>query len=193
MSEIRTFALRRPSWRVWLAGTLAVIVLGTLFIARIAGGGSDGDGGTTTGSTTGSSQQPGGTESGAPTPSETPEVDGLDGPEATGDAKVAAPAAMALATAFATDWATRPPADQPELWRERVTRHTDEVLGEQLRAVDLSTLAATKVTGPAVSAQGGVTSAEVRVPTDAGSILVVCVLVDGEWKVADYELERRPS
>ncbi len=100
---------------------------------------------------------------------------------------------MTLATAFATDWATRPPANEPDQWWQRVTRHTDLTLAEQLREIDASTLAATKVTGPAQSAQGGVTSAEVRVPTDAGPILVVCVLVDGEWKVADYELERRPS
>ncbi len=72
MSEIRTFALRRPSWRVWLAGAFAVIVLGTLFIARIAGAGSDDDGATSTGARSGSSQQPGGTDSATPDPSASP-------------------------------------------------------------------------------------------------------------------------
>jgi hypothetical protein len=176
---------------VWLAGVLAVIVLVTLFIARIAGAGSDGD------APDGGSAQPGSSqsssESATPEPSVSPESDGPAGPEAAVDDKVAAPAAMTLATAFGKAFATPPPASAPDQWWAGVSRHTDQTLAEQLRDVDPTTLKATKVTGPARSSQGGVSSAEVIVPTDAGELLVVCVLVDGEWKVADYELERRPT
>jgi hypothetical protein len=100
---------------------------------------------------------------------------------------------MTLAAAFAAAFATKPPAGAPDQWWAGVSKHTDQTLAEQLRGVDPTTLKATKVTGPARSAQGGVSSAEVTVPTDAGELLVVCVLVNGEWKVADYELERRPT
>jgi len=194
MSDIRTFALRRPGWRVWLAGVLAVIVVVTVVIARIAGG-SESDGGANAGdSPPGSAaEQVNGTESGSPDPSTTPETDGPAGAEATADSTVAASAAMTVALAFAKAWATRPAAGAEDQWWTGVSRYTDQTLAEQLRQIDPATLEATKVTGPARSAQGGVSSAEVQVPTDAGELLVICVFVGQRWQVADYELERRPS
>lgn len=190
MSEIRTFALRRPGWRVWLAGTLAVVVLVVLFVARLAEGDekqeADGSG---TPPASGSTPL---TE--APEPSGSPlNDDGVIGPEASTGAQQAAAGAMTVALAFGRAWATPPSATAPDQWWVGVSRHTTQALAERLREVDPATLPATRVTGAAQSVLGGVTSAEVRVPTDAGPLLVVCVLVAGRWVVAEFELEAKPS
>jgi hypothetical protein len=39
---------------------------------------------------------------------------------------------------------------------------------------------------------GGVSSASVAVPTDAGKVILICTLVAGRWLVSDLDIERRP-
>jgi hypothetical protein len=48
---------------------------------------------------------------------------------------------------------------------------------------------ATKVTGPPRGVSGGVTSATIAVPTDAGTVVLTCVLVDGAWLVSDLDVD----
>ena len=191
MPDASSFALRRPGWRVWVAGALAVIVFGVLLAARIAGGDdekSPRSGAPVASSTSDSTLEPV-DPSGEPLPN-----DGPAGPEASHEASQrAAPAAMTVAVAFAQAWATPPPPSAPDQWWAGVSRHTDQALAEQLREVNPADLPATRVTGPAKSVAGGVTSAEVEVPTDAGDLLVVCVDVRGRWVVADFELDRGTS
>jgi hypothetical protein len=192
VSEIRTFALGRPSWRVWVALALAVVVVVVLFIARVTGGG-DADEPLAGGVRTSASGSPGDGVTEPAEPSGSPLVDGPDGPEASAEPSVAAPAAVTVALAFAQAFVTRPPASAPDQWLAGVSRHTDQALTEQLRGMNPAELPASRLTGAAASVQGGVTSAEVRIPTDAGPLLAVCVLVAGRWVVADYELEEAPS
>lgn len=188
MPDASRFAVRRLGWRVWAAGSLAVVVVVVVLIARLTGGDADSPSGADAGDTPGA----GVTE--PVEPSSEPLNDGPAGPEASAEPSApAAPAAVSVALAFARAWATPPPPSAPGNWATAVSKYTDPVLAQQLRALDPKSLPATKVTGPPVSVSGGVTSAEVTVPTDAGDLLAVCVLVQGKWLVADYEFDRRPS
>jgi hypothetical protein len=190
MPDARSFALRRPPWRVWLAGALAVVVVVIVLIARLSGG--DDDGGEPTGApaTSGSaSADPGPVE-----PSAEPAPDGPAGVEAAEEGKQPVAAdALTLARQFAEAWATPPPAQAPQQWFAGVSPYVDETLAAQLKELDPATLPAKRVTGAPKAVSGGVTNADVQVPTDAGDLLVVCVLVPKGWVVADFEFERRPS
>jgi hypothetical protein len=192
MPDASRFALPRPGWRVWVAGALAVVVIVVVLVARLSDGSDPGPGDNR------NTEQSSSTGSGSPLepvdPSGEPLNDGPDGAEAGNEtSQPAAAGAMDVALAFARAWATPPPENAPDQWWAGVSRHTDQTLAEQLRDLDPTTLPASKVTGAPVSVSGGVTSAEVRVPTDAGQLLVVCVLVRGRWLAADYEFERRAS
>ncbi len=190
MPDARSFALRPPPWRVWLAGALAVVVVVIVLIARLSGG--DDDGGEPTGApaTSGSASA----DPGPVDPSSEPAPDGPAGVEAAEEGKQpVAAGALTLARQFAQAWATPPPAQAPQQWFAGVSPYVDETLAAQLKELDPATLPATRVTGAPKAVSGGVTNADVQVPTDAGDLLVVCVLVPKGWVVADFEFERRPT
>jgi hypothetical protein len=174
---------------VWVAGALAVVVVVVVLIARLTGDEDSGDpagSSATSGPTTG--------ELTPPEPSSEPAPDGPAGVEAAEEGKQpVAPAAIALAEKFAQAWATPPPPGAPDQWFASVSPYVDETLAAQLKELDPATLPAKRVTGAAKAVTGGVTNADVQVPTDAGDLLVVCVLVAKGWVVADFEFERRPS
>jgi hypothetical protein len=187
LSDFRaSFALRRPGWRVWAAGGLAIVVVVVVLIARIGGGGSE-----PTAPSSGVAVPPSAQGSAEPEQGATAgENDGLASSEASPEAQPAAPGAMAAAVDFVRAWANHPANTTPSRWWAGVSRHTDAALADQLRDVDPSLVPASRVTGAAESRRGGATSAEVVVPTDAGRIVVSCILVRGRWLVADFDKEQ---
>jgi len=184
-----SFALRRPGWRVWIAGVLAVIVFVVLLIARLADAGPDSD----QPGPSGVAASPSETASTTPEPTATLADDGLTGPEASPKEQVAAPAAMTAATDFARAWVVAQPGVTAQQWWEGVARHTDAALADQLREVDPAVVPAARVVGPAESIHGGVSSADVAVPTDAGRLLITCSLQKNRWLVVDFDIERGQS
>lgn len=189
MPDRSSFALRRPGWRVWAAGVLAVIVFVVVLIARLAGAGSGSD----SAGSDGAAPLPSPSVSPAPEPTPTLADDGLSGPEASPKEQGAAPEALLAATAFAKAWATHPDGVTAEQWWGGVAKHTDAALADQLRGVDPAVVPATRVVGPAEAIHGGVSSADVAVPTDAGRLLVTVIRQAGRWLVADFDIERGES
>jgi hypothetical protein len=186
--EGASFAMPRLGWRPVVAGVLALAVIGVLLAARF--GGADGKT-ASPGSTTGT---PVAASSASPTPSPSPEPD--DGPEGPGTSpydEPAAPRAMTAATSFVKAWADHPAGITAERWWSAVSRHADPALAAQLKFTEPALVPAKAVTGPAESVAGGPSSATVAVPTDAGRVLVTCVLVKNQWLVSDLDLERAPA
>lgn len=179
---------RRPGWRFWTAVVVLLGVSGVTGWARVTGGGPDaGEVAVATASVREGSTTP------TPTSSSTWGNDGVVGAPATPYGKPPPPAAARLATAFTRAWVHHPPGTTSDAWWRAVSRYTDRTLTEQLRAVDPSQIPATRVTGSPQGVFATPTSAEVAVPTDAGRVVLLCVLVSGRWVVATVDLERKPS
>jgi hypothetical protein len=197
MSGLRTLSPTRPGWRVWVAGALAVLVVVVVLVARLTGGGEEPAAQRGAVPEVSGSPEPGppgdapGGASTKPVPTSTAGDDGATGPGPYGSR--AKGEAVTAAVAFVRAWATRPPAGQPGQWLDGVSRHADPALIDLLRGVDPGTVPSTRVTGAPQSVSGGPTHAQVRVPTDGGPVLVLCVLVKDRWLVADFDPEGAPS
>jgi hypothetical protein len=200
-----SFALRRPGWRVWVAGGLALVVLVVVLAARLSGGGEDpreragsapatstaapavtasGAPGSTA-SAAPSTTAPGGVDADGGFPSETP-------PPASGPAGVSQASQTALALVRAM--VDHSPGMTQARWWAAVSRYADPTLGEQLKLTDPATVPANRVTGaPQVMAGGGSGHVQVAVPTDGGRVLVTCVFASDRWLASDLDLERGPA
>jgi hypothetical protein len=186
--ERTSFAVPRLSWRGIAAGVLALVVAGIVIIARLPDGGGAGE---PRGAVGRSAPAAAGTASpGLPA---SPEPD--DGAEeaAAPYTQRAAAGALDAGTRFVKAWADHPDGISAEAWSARVAKHADPALGKQLAFTDPQLVPATAVTGTAQSVAGGVSSASVAVPTDAGKVILTCTLVGGRWLVSDLDIERRPG
>ncbi|MDR7277664.1 hypothetical protein [Catenuloplanes atrovinosus] len=111
-----------------------------------------------------------------------PDADGLAAPLPT-----AVPAAAVdAATRFADAWA-RPhlPADR---WREDVAALATAEYATMLRTVDPANVPATRITGQAWPRESTTLRVVVDVPTDAGTLRLVCVASHGRWLVATVQM-----
>ncbi len=165
----------RPGWRVWAAGAITLIVAAVVLIGRLVG-----------------TDEAGPARSvGSPavaSPSSTLGDDGVV-PGAVPDSSAAA----AAAERFTRAWVDRPSgtgAAATTAWWRAVSRDADPTLAAQLRTADPTRVPARAVTGRPKVTPLSPTAAEVRVPTDAGTAVLLCVLVKKRWLVTTVDLER---
>jgi hypothetical protein len=95
-----------------------------------------------------------------------------------------------LATAFAQAWTSSSRSQQQ--WTHGIQPFVTPVLAAGLAQTDPARVPATKVTGEAVLLTALATSAQVRVPTDGGSIVVTLEQVSGSWLVSDVAPAGQP-
>ncbi|MDP9792574.1 hypothetical protein J2S43_001086 [Catenuloplanes nepalensis] len=115
----------------------------------------------------------------------TPDADGVTAPVPT-----AVPAAAVdVAVRFAGAWA-RPglPADR---WREDVAALATAEYATMLRTVDPADVPATRITGQPWPRESTTLRVIVDVPTDAGTLRIVCVAPHGRWLVATVQMADR--
>jgi hypothetical protein len=95
-----------------------------------------------------------------------------------------------VATAFAKAWSS-PGRSQAE-WTHGIRPYVTPALATGLAQTDPAHVPATKVTGEAVLLKAAATSAQVRVPTDGGSIVVTLHGSSGSWLVSDVAPADQP-
>jgi hypothetical protein len=96
-----------------------------------------------------------------------------------------------LATAFATAWSSAG-RSQAE-WNAGIRPFVTAALATGLARTDPANVPATKVTGEAVLLTAAATSAQVRVPTDGGSIVVTLQRgAAGPWLISDVAPADQP-
>ncbi|WP_327591297.1 hypothetical protein OHA25_60195 (plasmid) [Nonomuraea sp. NBC_00507] len=92
-----------------------------------------------------------------------------------------------VAEVVVTAWATA--SGDRRRWRKDLAPYVTTDLYRQLADVDLSTIPATELTGSAQLVERGDDFAHLRVPTDAGPVLVTLTLTDDRWLASSLLLE----
>jgi hypothetical protein len=96
-----------------------------------------------------------------------------------------------VATAFAQAWSSSSRSQQE--WTLGIQPFVTPALAAGLAQTDPAQVPATKVTGEAVLIQASATSAQVRVPTDGGSVVVTVIRAgSGPWQVSDVAPAGQP-
>ena len=96
-----------------------------------------------------------------------------------------------VATAFAKAWSSSGRSQQE--WTRGIQPFVTPALAAGLARTDPARVPATKVTGEAVLLTASATSAQVRVPTDGGSIVVTLKRAgSGPWQVSDVAPAGQP-
>jgi hypothetical protein len=96
-----------------------------------------------------------------------------------------------VATAFAQAWSSSSRSQQE--WTRGIQPFVTPALGAGLAQTDPARVPATKVTGEAVLLTASAASAQVRVPTDGGSIVVTLKrAASGSWQVSDVAPAGQP-
>ena len=96
-----------------------------------------------------------------------------------------------LASAFARAWSSSGRSQQE--WTAGIQPFVTPALAAGLAQTDPARVPATKVTGEAVLLMASASSAEVRVPTDGGSIVVRLISASsGPWQVSDVAPAGQP-
>ena len=97
-----------------------------------------------------------------------------------------------VAAAFAEAWSSSGRSQQE--WTSGIQAFVTPALAAGLAQTDPARVPATKVTGEALLLTASVTSAQVRVPTDGGSILVTLTRTASRpWQVSDVAPVGQPS
>jgi hypothetical protein len=97
----------------------------------------------------------------------------------------------AVATAFAQAWSSSGRSQQE--WRRGIQPFVTPALASGLAQTDPSRVPATKLTGEAVLLRASATSAQVRVPTDGGSIVVTLKRAESSpWRVSEVAPAGQP-
>ena len=121
---------------------------------------------------------------GATVPSTTPSTSGTLSPSAS-------ESVTRVATAFAKAWSSSGRSQQE--WTRGIQPFITPALAAGLAQTDPARVPATKVTGEAVLLTASATSAQVRVPTDGGSIVVTLKRAgSGPWQVSDVAPAGQP-
>ena len=121
---------------------------------------------------------------GATVPSTTPSTSGTLSPSAS-------QSVTRVATAFAQAWSSSGRSQQE--WTRGIQPFVTPALAAGLAQTDPARVPATKVTGEAVLLTTSATSAQVRVPTDGGSIVVTLKRAgSGPWQVSDVAPAGQP-
>ena len=117
-------------------------------------------------------------------PSTTPSTSGTLSPSASESVTRAA-------TAFAKAWSSSGRSQQE--WTRGIQPFVTPALAAGLAQTDPARVPATRVTGEAVLLTASATSAQVRVPTDGGSIVVTLSrALSGLWQVSDVAPAGQP-
>jgi hypothetical protein len=96
-------------------------------------------------------------------------------------------AALSVAARWAGAWVDHPQGTTPQQWVDGLRPFTtDEYLGV-LTGVDPTNIPATKVTGEPRALRVAARSVQVRVPTNALTLVVLVVQTEGGWRVAGYD------
>ena len=121
---------------------------------------------------------------GATAPNTTPSTSGTLSPSTS-------ESVTRVATAFAQAWSSSGRSQQE--WTRGIQPFVTPALAAGLAQTDPARVPATKVTGEAVLLTASATSAQVRVPTDGGSIVVTLKRAgSGPWRVSDVAPAGQP-
>jgi hypothetical protein len=118
-------------------------------------------------------------------------VPGTTGPTSPDSGARASESVTRVATAFALAWSSSGRSQQE--WTRGIQPFVTSALAAGLAQTDPARVPATKVTGEAVLLTASATSAQVRVPTDGGSIVVTLKRAgSGPWQVSDVAPAGQP-
>lgn len=168
--------LPKSGWRSWLAGGLAAAVIMALVVARLLGAHGSHQPASVAAPTGGTASHSTGPDDGL-----------LDNGGAP--ASSAPPAAVTVAQEFVRAWANHAGLS-PSQWIANVSRYADDSFTKELRLTDPQRVPATHLIGESgdvhtVSVSGD--RAVLSVATDAGRVLVSCLVVSGSWRVTDLD------
>lgn len=122
---------------------------------------------------------------GAPQPTVLPPVPDLE--PTTLPLSAAPREALQVVTRWAAAWVRPPAGTSAARWLEGLKPYTtDEYLGV-LSGVDPSNVPATRLSGPVRAVRVAPRSVQVRVPTDALTLIVTAVSTDAGWRVSGYD------
>jgi hypothetical protein len=144
-------------------------------------------GGSRTGSDPGSDQgAPGITAETSPDATTSTEPDdgvaiGAD-PSARPSASAGAVAPETVAVDFAKAWLNHHGISAAD-WHKAVSKYSTKALADRLDGVDPGSVPADKLTGSAAIAEEDPSYLDVSVPTDAGTLILRMVVVNGQWLV----------
>lgn len=118
-------------------------------------------------------------------------VPGTTAPTSVDSGARASESVTRVATAFAQAWSSSGGSQQE--WTRGIQPFVTPALAAGLAQTDPARVPATKVTGEAVLLTASATSAQVRVPTDGGSIVVTLKRAgSGHWQVSDVAPTGQP-
>jgi hypothetical protein len=164
---------------------VAVVVGGTFAITALSTG-RPGDGPALDGGTaTSAGRRPDAAPGRTPTPTMLPPV-----PELTPSQlplSAAPDEAVEVAARWAAAWVRPRAGTTAQEWLDGLRNTTTEEYLGVLSAVDPANIPATRVTGEPRPVRVAASSVQVRVPTDALTLLVLVVETEDGWRVADYD------
>ena len=95
--------------------------------------------------------------------------------------------AVEVAARWAAAWVRPRAGTTAQKWLDGLRNTTTEEYLGVLSAVDPANIPATRVTGEPRPVRVAASSVQVRVPTDALTLLVLVVETEDGWRVADYD------
>lgn len=187
--------MRSPRHLTVVVFVVAVVVIAAgVIIPQVTGsnGPTPGAAAGTTGSTTSAPGATGGT----------PTVPGVTGgattsmqtritPTETPTSAPAAPAALQVADQWGRAWVNHPQGTTVDQWLTGLRPFTTEEQLTEMATVEPANIAATEVTGEPQVVNSYTSSIEVRLPTNAGELLITLIERPDGWRVTYYEQVER--
>jgi hypothetical protein len=164
---------------------VAVVVGGTFAITALSTGRAGGEPALDGGTATSAGRRPDAAPGRTPTPTVLPPV-----PELTPSQlplSAAPDEAVEVAARWAAAWVRPRAGTTAQEWLDGLRNTTTEEYLGVLSAVDPANIPATRVTGEPRPVRVAASSVQVRVPTDALTLLVLVVETEDGWRVADYD------
>jgi hypothetical protein len=189
--------MRSPRHLATVVFAVAVVVIAAGIIIPQLTGSNDRTPGAAADTTTGSST------TGAPSTSGgTPDVPGATGatanlptritsPPQTPTSAPPSPEALEVAESWGRAWVNHPEGVTTDQWLSGLRPFTTEEQLTEMATVEPANIAATEVTGPPEAVESFTSSVKVKLPTNAGELLVTVIERPDGWRVTFYEQVER--
>jgi hypothetical protein len=182
--------MRSPRHLAGVVFVVAVLVLATgIIVPRLTGSNDRGPGAAAASSnnTTSAPSAPGTTNTPAVTGSASDLPTRITSPPSNPETARPAPAALDVATEWATAFVDHPAGTTNEQWLADLRPLTTEEQLTEMATVEPGNIGATEITGEPEAVESYTSSVKVEVPTDDGDLLITVIDTPDGWRVAFYE------